>query len=102
MWGKSEKEFKNPFNISEQFKTFIAIGQKPKMFPERHQAIYENQSAYLVKFEKFMESLFIDLKNIQEGKIDPTMPIDKRLLSVRDVVNFFRESCGYDIKLVGE
>ena len=26
MWGKSEKEFKNPFNINESFKTFIAVG----------------------------------------------------------------------------
>jgi len=46
-----------------------------------------------VKFENFIESLFIDLKNIQDGKIDPTMGMDKHLLSIRDVVNFIREHC---------
>jgi len=34
------------------------------MFPKKENLEFENQGSYLVKFEKFIESLFIDLKNI--------------------------------------
>jgi len=55
-----------------------------------------------VTFEKFVESLFIDLKNIQEGKINPTLDMDQHLASIRDVINFLRSNCSYDLKCIGE
>jgi hypothetical protein len=74
------------------------LGYSPQ---ERNYEI-QNQGAYLVQFEKFIESLFIDLKNIQDGKINPTMNMNQHLLSIRDVVNFIRASTGYDIGINGE
>ena len=36
MWGKDQKTFKDPDNIDEKFKNFVAVASKPAMFSEKY------------------------------------------------------------------
>jgi len=101
-WNTKNHELFDQNNLDLPMQGVYAVCNKPSLFGKENKYAEDNYDKYLQTLEELLKSLFVTLKLIKDGKLNPFDTKTRRLEYSSVVSTFIYNHTTVDIKTLGE